>query len=390
MNPNTGDISVCHAKSVDSCLYGNIAGNSNHYQNEYDARIDMEKRFSNKFGFLGFSKRSEKKFDRARNIFVHNFNKKVLDGNGLDLYRYALSFVNESSVNFQIVSSVIDERINYSGEKNEDMLDKTAILLESYMNSRFFNDLVLNFIGPSLGHAKNTKNGDFDQEVLNHSFSASDVGKLASYDFWDRNDPDRPDYVDDNVKKMLLARERVFGLGQDQKFFDKEKSGDNSWKRGARYRGNVWERKIRNDLAADYPHLMVASAEGQLFRNRYATWQMGYVDGILSDDEYERPNGILEIKTSSSAKSWEKGIPLNYRAQTLYYMHITGFKYAKLRAVINENDTRDFDLSIDDEVAPGTGITMEEYIQNRVIPWLGNAKKQAVEKHPENNKYKIN
>ncbi len=140
-------------------------------------------------------------------------------------------------------------------------------------------------------------------------------------------------------------------------------------KRGPLYRGTVWEERIRNIYAEAHPEYRVFSAEAQyLVPER--PWQMVNLDGVIAEASSGVPKGILEIKTGGLSSKWEKGIPLSYRGQMLYYLNACGLEFAEVRALVNDSEVHEFRLYADDEVAPGSGLTMEEYIQKRVQPWF--------------------
>lgn len=93
---------------------------------------------------------------------------------------------------------------------------------------------------------------------------------------------------------------------------------------GVLYRGHVWE-----------PALLCyyVAVTGANVGTSKATWQ-GHrdiqvinVDGIILDKD-NKPIGIAECKTSSREWTWENGVPVNYRAQVLWYLDAAGLEYA--------------------------------------------------------------
>lgn len=93
---------------------------------------------------------------------------------------------------------------------------------------------------------------------------------------------------------------------------------------GVLYRGHQWEPSLITRYAIER-NVRVAMSK--------ATWQ-GHnelqiinVDGIILDNN-GNPEGLLECKTSSRDWTWQWGVPLHYRAQVLWYLNATGFKYA--------------------------------------------------------------
>jgi len=93
---------------------------------------------------------------------------------------------------------------------------------------------------------------------------------------------------------------------------------------GVLYRGHQWEPSLITRYAIDNNRRVAMSK---------ATWQGHHdfqvvnVDGIILDKK-GNPEGLLECKTSSRDWTWQWGVPLHYRAQVLWYLNATGFKYA--------------------------------------------------------------
>lgn len=135
---------------------------------------------------------------------------------------------------------------------------------------------------------------------------------------------------------------------------------------GVLYRGHMWEPALiaRYSLINDK---RVAVSK--------ATWkgsldvQIINFDGIILDDD-GNPEGILECKTSSREWTWQWGVPINYRAQVLWYLHSTGLKYAD---VIVKFDSGVFDTYriYSDETIDGTEATypLEKYIPTIEKRW---------------------
>lgn len=94
--------------------------------------------------------------------------------------------------------------------------------------------------------------------------------------------------------------------------------------RGVLYRGHAWEKALiaRHAIIHD---VRVAVSK--------ATWggPLGFqrinTDGIILDSK-GKPEGLLEVKTSSRQWTWNNGVPLHYRIQVLWYLNATGLKYA--------------------------------------------------------------
>lgn len=94
--------------------------------------------------------------------------------------------------------------------------------------------------------------------------------------------------------------------------------------RGVLFRGHAWERAL---IAR---HALVHGVRVGVSK---ATWggrmdfQRINTDGILLDED-GRPEGLLEVKTSSRQWTWNNGVPLHYRIQVLWYLYATGLDYA--------------------------------------------------------------
>lgn len=106
---------------------------------------------------------------------------------------------------------------------------------------------------------------------------------------------------------------------------------------GVLFRGHQWEPALLAYFAATYKKKVGVSK---------ATWrgrekvQVVNVDGIILDDD-GNPEGIVECKTSSREWTWQWGVPIGYRAQTLWYLNATGLKYAY---VVVRFDSGSFDI----------------------------------------------
>lgn len=101
---------------------------------------------------------------------------------------------------------------------------------------------------------------------------------------------------------------------------------------GAAWRGHVWEPALLAQYQKDNPDIRVAVGK--------ATWkgekdyQVINVDGIALDGDGE-PHHLLECKNSDAAHKWENGVPVDYRAQQLYYLEATGLPYADVVARVD-------------------------------------------------------
>jgi DNA polymerase III epsilon subunit-like protein/predicted phage-related endonuclease len=138
-----------------------------------------------------------------------------------------------------------------------------------------------------------------------------------------------------------------------------EQASNNSEFTGATGRGNAWEPAIIRRFAEENPEMTVLYTKAS-WRNKDDLTAYANVDGLLASDGVN-PDGILEIKTASDAKKWDCGVPVGYRAQVLWYLKNTGFKYAHVAVMIDDHEYRSYRIDAD-ETIDGTpeGKTLEE------------------------------
>jgi len=112
--------------------------------------------------------------------------------------------------------------------------------------------------------------------------------------------------------------------------------------------GKKAESLIRKLFALDHPEYVVIEPKEdsfELYENVENPFMAGTLDGIIVDKDGNK--GILEIKTTEILNSrhkeeWGKGnVPSNYYCQVLWYMAITGFKFAILHAQLKYRDGED-------------------------------------------------
>ena len=378
INPDKGPL-ICEAKTPDACLYGSDAP---HFGTKEEASEQWQKDLKNTFGSIPVKRR------KTRKNILTNYEEMTTES--------LIDFADESFANYQVVESIIDERLKYTEDRfsslarinpylNESSAcpkgvykslirdfnsyrDKTAELVEVSLESKFYvpSYTVLDnppYVGKAvLTESRVQQTAEWVKERYN-TLGGSDVGVLASIDFTEN--------------PSGLMRASIKGLEKSKIIppteEDLNKHFGKPQRKGAMYRGSVWESRIRNDYAKDHLEMKVYDVEGQ-YLHPERSWQKVNFDGVISDREDGHPTGILEIKTGSDAQAWSDGPPLNYRAQTLYYLNTTDLEYADIRAVINDNEVIEYRLHKDEEVAAGAGINMETYIQQRVIPWFDDVK----------------
>lgn len=99
--------------------------------------------------------------------------------------------------------------------------------------------------------------------------------------------------------------------------------------------GRNAEEHLRALFALDYPQYEVDYIDNNSFWNDKYPWASASLDGWLTDQDGRK--GILEIKTTNILQSmqkekWDHRIPDNYYCQVLWYLGVTGFDFAILKA----------------------------------------------------------
>ena len=99
--------------------------------------------------------------------------------------------------------------------------------------------------------------------------------------------------------------------------------------------GRNAEEHLRALFALDYPQYEVDYIDNNSFWNDKYPWASASLDGWLTDQDGRK--GILEIKTTNILQSmqkekWDHRIPDNYYCQCLWYMGVTEFDFAILKA----------------------------------------------------------
>lgn len=99
--------------------------------------------------------------------------------------------------------------------------------------------------------------------------------------------------------------------------------------------GTKAEEHLRELFKLDYPQLKVDYVEHNMWTNSDYPFAHASLDGWLTDQDGRK--GILEIKTTNILQSiqkekWNHRIPDNYYCQVLWYLAVTGFDFAILKA----------------------------------------------------------
>lgn len=100
--------------------------------------------------------------------------------------------------------------------------------------------------------------------------------------------------------------------------------------------GHDAEPLLRELFALDHPQYDVGYVENNMFFNDKFPFAHASLDGWLVEKETGR-KGILEIKTTNILQSmqkekWNDRIPDNYYCQVLWYLMVTEFDFAVLKA----------------------------------------------------------
>lgn len=100
--------------------------------------------------------------------------------------------------------------------------------------------------------------------------------------------------------------------------------------------GRNAEEHLRALFALDYPQYEVKYVDNNMWLNDRYPFAHASLDGWLIEKETGR-KGILEIKTTNILQSmqkekWDHRIPDNYYCQCLWYMGVTEFDFAILKA----------------------------------------------------------
>ena len=111
--------------------------------------------------------------------------------------------------------------------------------------------------------------------------------------------------------------------------------------------GKAAEFHLRELFKLDFPEYEVFYEEGNMFVNDKYPFAHASLDGWLLDQEGRK--GILEIKTSNMISSlmkdkWKDQIPDNYYCQVLWYLGITEFDFAIVKAQLRSEHEGDVSL----------------------------------------------
>ena len=133
------------------------------------------------------------------------------------------------------------------------------------------------------------------------------------------------------------TREEIFCLKTGQAMPEARQNS------GALFRGSAWEPYIARMFAKKNPEIKLVHCKDS-WQNDVREHHLANLDGLLFENGSLNPTAILEIKTSSVAKSWEDGVPPYYRLQTLWYMSAFGIMKAIVVVLINDKEYLQFEV----------------------------------------------
>lgn len=170
-------------------------------------------------------------------------------------------------------------------------------------------------------------------EERQKGIGGSDVGMMLRVD---------PKYGQENFNEFLKSKTEKYS----QEEVDAQAEGHSSFA-GPTGRGNAWEPMIVREYAAQNPEATVMFSKASWVHKDDPRYKAN-VDGLLASDGIN-PDGILEIKTASDMSKWEEideegnvieKVPVEYRAQVLWYLKQTGFKYADVAVMVDDKHYR--------------------------------------------------
>lgn len=351
-----------------ACMYGD----GDHFTSERDAQREFVSRMEEQYGVVRTVSERDVLEDAQREII--------------------LSTASESRAGYDKVSEVLQERLRKTAElayrlrgpmsytrrkkckaELEAFRDKNAHFVEALENSPHRNEpayenLNLSKVGNLVETTSFEPNTQEWLDARGYSLGGSDVGSIVEYDFLHGND--RKPWTDERfeeIRRIKNGEEKLQAL-------------DVPVGKGAFYRGNVWEDKIRDEFAKENPGLRVVNTKSQYTLPDNPAVQIN-VDGLVCD-ESDNVVGVVEIKTGSYAKSWEKGVPLGYRAQTLYYLENIGVDKAYVRAKINDVEDFTYVIHRGDPIVEGdsSSPTMRKYMNTRLLPLFNSWQNERAER----------
>lgn len=141
--------------------------------------------------------------------------------------------------------------------------------------------------------------------------------------------------------------------------------------------GHALEPVIRGRLQLEHPELEVMEVPGT-YRNPGIPFVNVNVDGIAFDIETGELDSVVECKTSENGYGWgpersrdPEDVPEKYRWQVLTYMTVLGIEKARVCALLNTVNYREYIIHFDKAKSAALLERMEafwEQVQKREVP----------------------
>lgn len=341
INPERGPLR-CTASSPERCKYGSDAP---HFNSVGEAEKVWQSALEEQYGALGGAQKKPQSVAAvARTDFLRNIDTHLPSD--------IIEFADKSRTNHEAVSAMIDDRCAKTADKFDRVmrlapvpgvsgvssargwlrareeywgyLDRTADLVDAHTQSKFYRSST-EIIDPSTpvgtavpAHAVNP-GGFIDNKVI----QSVDAHSLIT-----RNTPRR--------------------MPED---FDLHNR-----------RTGAWGQRIIDGYAANNPDLVVSRLSGHYVSSK----SKGLASDMNNVAVVSSNNGKTELlfpMTTSNPANWGS-VPAMVRTNALYALHVTEIDRAKIRVMVNDHEVRDFTVHRNDEVVPGSGVSMSRYLRS--------------------------
>ena len=371
INPELGPL-ACSTTS-EKCFYGPDAP---HYEDATEAAILWSGELNEKYGTFAVAKSSNTRVNKAD--FALSLNSLTFS----EIQEYA----DTSAAHLAVIDEIIQDRAGETQhirknlsrihprngapgsacdlETYEELIrdyesyrNNTAELVEAYIESKFYASKVLRVSPNKIGHAIRIDTSPI--QPGQPFVTSSDVGVLAMSDFV--NKAHTNGHVMSALTNSLKNVETNIGSRR------LNAAPANFASSPSEKRMSVWVKRIQDDYVADNPDCTVTQPSVDYVREDRA-WQRVGAKALITKNGNTEPEGILEVLTSSNKSDWKAGVPVGHRAKSLYELDATGLKYADVVVLINDSETVKHRVFADEDVT--SGVKIDEYLNNRVTPWL--------------------
>lgn len=398
-----GIVRYCNAKTTDACRAKNVDGEKvKHFYNEQEAKQYVEKLYENEIGTFATFDNVDKIAGMNKVLKIKNSknDNKLINETNIIMEELSqeeiLKFANKNKKSYELLNDVISlrcsETINRmknlencnpkARTKNSvdkdifkemkrdvnDYKDKTTEMVESYTQSKFFKPKYIDKNLENVGNSVNVGNvipGTKKWEDARfNTINGEEVGILAQKEF--------------DGEKSILNKIQYKGLEKskiNKTLVNSPISSTGGMKTGALYRDRIWKNKIKDDYARENKNILLINSNSS-YAKKDNSWQQVDFDGIIVNTKTKKPEGIIEIKTNANAKQWEKDIPINSKAEALYYLNSTDLKYVDLIVQTNDYETKTFRVNNNDEIVKG--VKFNDYMKNNIEPWFKNIKNSRI------------